>query len=240
MNFADIRAEIVAETERKSGSNKGLSNVPINLCIHSPSVLNLTLVDLPGVTRNPIGDQPADIETQVREMILEYIQQENCLILAVSAANVDLAISDGLKLAREVDKDGSRTIGVITKLDLMDKGTDARDIFENKQFPLRRGYVGVVCRSQKDIDNQKDIATALKDEHNFFMRHSYYRNIIDRLGIPHLQQVLNLQLTEHIRKTLPGLQDKLRKQLVTLEKDVTDFKLSHPDDPVILKKVLVE
>ena len=203
-------------------------------------MLNLTLIDLPGVTKIPVGDQPDDIEAQVREMILEYIGKENCLILAVSPANVDLATSDALKLAREVDKDGTRTIGVITKLDLMDDGTDARDIFENKLLPLRRGYIGVVNRSQKDIDNQKNIADALKYEHTFFKRHSYYRHIIDRLGTPYLQQVLNKQLTEHIRKTLPMLQDKLRKQMVILDKDVTDFKHSHPDDPAIMKKVMVE
>lgn len=239
-NFADIRTEIASETDRTSGKNKGVSSTPINLCIHSPNVLNLTLIDLPGVTKIPVGDQPDDIETQVREMILEYICKENCLILAVSPANVDLATSDALKLAREVDKDGVRTIGVITKLDLMDDGTDARDIFENKLLPLRRGYVGVVNRSQKDIDNKKDIAEALKYEQTFFKRHTYYRKIVDRLGTTYLQQVLNRQLTEHIRKTLPMLQDKLRKQMVTLKKDVADFKRSHPDDPTIMKKVMVE
>lgn len=86
-------------------------------------MLNLTLIDLPGVTKIPVGDQPDDIEAQVREMILEYISKENCLILAVSPANVDLATSDALKLARKVDKDGTRTIGVITKLDLIAVGT---------------------------------------------------------------------------------------------------------------------
>lgn len=176
------------------------------------------------MTKIPVGDQPDDIEMQVREMIMEYISKENCLILAVSPANVDLATSDALKLAREVDKDGMRTIGVITKLDLMDEGTDARDIFENKLLPLRRGYIGVVNRSQKDIDNQKNIAEALKYEHTFFKRHIYYRHIIDRLGTPYLQQVLNRQLNEHIRKTLPTLQDKLRKQMVVLEKDLSNFQ----------------
>lgn len=177
-----------------------------------------------------------NIETLIREMILEYISKENCLILAVTPANSDLANSDALKLAKEVDKDGTRTIGVIRKLDLMDKGTD---IFENKLLPLRRGYIGVVNRSQY-IDEQKDISAALEYEKTVFEGHSYYCHILDRLGTPYLQQVLNRQLTEHIRKTLPMLQDKLRKQMVTLKKEVTDFKHSHPDDPIIMKKVMVE
>ena len=54
-----------------------------------------------------------------------------------------------------------RTIGVITKLDLMDQGTDAKEILENRLLPLRRGYIGVVNRSQKDIDGRKDIKAAM-------------------------------------------------------------------------------
>ena len=105
---------------------KGISKKPIRLKVFSPHVLNLTLVDLPGLTKVPIGDQPSDIEDQVREMILEYIRPANTIVLAVTPANQDLANSDALKLARTVDKEGDRTIGVITKLDLMDQGTDAR------------------------------------------------------------------------------------------------------------------
>ncbi len=102
-------------------------------------VLNLTLIDLPGMTKVPVGDQPPDIEVQIRDMLLYFISNENCLILAVSPANSDLANSDALKIAKEVDPQGLRTIGVITKLDLMDHGTDARDVLENRLLPLRRG-----------------------------------------------------------------------------------------------------
>jgi dynamin GTPase len=102
-------------------------------------VLNLTLIDLPGLTKVPVGDQPPDIEHQIRDMILTFIARETCLVLAVTPANSDLATSDALKLAREVDPQGLRTIGVLTKLDLMDEGTDARDILENRVFALRRG-----------------------------------------------------------------------------------------------------
>ena len=108
-----------------TGSNKGISSIPINLRVYSPHVLNLTLVDLPGITKVAVGDQPKDIEEQIKNMILEFISKDACLILAVSPANSDLANSDALKLAREVDPEGNRTIGVITKLDLMDEGTQA-------------------------------------------------------------------------------------------------------------------
>merc|ERR1712110_454460 len=102
-------------------------------------------------------------------MILQFISKENCLIPAVSPANTDLANSDALQIAKAVDPQGLRTLGVITKLDLMDQGTDARDVLENRLLPLRRGYVGVVNRSQRDIDGRKDIVQALKAERQFFL-----------------------------------------------------------------------
>lgn len=87
----------------------------------------------------PVGDQPKDIEKQIRDMLLKYITKPNAIILAVTAANTDLANSDGLKLAREVDPDGVRTIGVLTKVDLMDQGTDVVDILAGRVIPLRLG-----------------------------------------------------------------------------------------------------
>ncbi|XP_074025554.1 dynamin-1 shibire isoform X2 [Leptinotarsa decemlineata] len=240
VDFEEVRKEIEAETDRVTGSNKGISNIPINLRVYSPNVLNLTLIDLPGLTKVPIGDQPIDIEQQIRAMILQFIKRESCLILAVTPANTDLANSDALKLAKEVDPQGIRTIGVITKLDLMDEGTDARDILENKLLPLRRGYIGVVNRSQKDIEGRKDINAALQAERKFFYSHPSYRHIADRLGTPYLQRVLNQQLTNHIRDTLPSLRDKLQKQYLTLEKDVDQFKHFRPDDPAIKTKAMLQ
>ncbi|CAG9575623.1 unnamed protein product [Danaus chrysippus] len=239
-DFNEVRGEIEAETDRITGSNKGISPVPINLRVYSPNVLNLTLIDLPGLTKVPIGDQPPDIEQQIKAMIFQFIRRESCLILAVTPANTDLANSDALKLAKEVDPQGLRTIGVITKLDLMDEGTDARDVLENKLLPLRRGYIGVVNRSQKDIDGRKDISAALAAERKFFLSHPSYRHIADRLGTPYLQRVLNQQLTNHIRDTLPGLRDKLQKQLLTLEKDVDQYKHFRPDDPSIKTKAMLQ
>ncbi|XP_058843104.1 dynamin-1 isoform X3 [Acipenser ruthenus] len=240
VDFEEVRMEIEAETDRITGSNKGISSIPINLRVSSPHVLNLTLVDLPGMTKVPVGDQPADIEHQIRDMIMQFVTKENCLCLAVSPANSDLANSDALKIAKEVDPQGQRTIGVITKLDLMDEGTDARDILENKLLPLRRGYIGVVNRSQKDIDGRKDIQAALSAERKFFLSHPSYRHMADRMGTPYLQKVLNQQLTNHIRDTLPGLRNKLQSQLLSIEKEVEEYKNFLPDDPSRKTKALLQ
>ncbi len=93
-DFDEVRAEISNETERLAGANKGITREPIRLRIFSPHVLHLTLVDLPGITRVPVGDQPEDIEGQIRAMLLEYVSNEKCIILAVHAATSDLATSE--------------------------------------------------------------------------------------------------------------------------------------------------
>ncbi|KAM9746276.1 dynamin-2 isoform 6-T6 [Menidia menidia] len=240
VDFDEVRAEIEAETDRITGSNKGISPIPINLRVYSPHVLNLTLIDLPGMTKVAVGDQPQDIEFQIREMLMQFITKESCLILAVTPANTDLANSDALKISKEVDPQGVRTIGVITKLDLMDEGTDAKDILENKLLPLRRGYIGVVNRSQKDIDGKKDIRAALAAERKFFLSHPAYRHMAERMGTPHLQKTLNQQLTNHIRDTLPGLRSKLQSQLLSLEKEVEEYKNFRPDDPTRKTKALLQ
>ncbi|GAA6218174.1 dynamin-2-like [Lates japonicus] len=240
VDFDEVRSEIEAETDRITGSNKGISPIPINLRVYSPHVLNLTLIDLPGMTKVAVGDQPQDIEHQIRDMLMQFITKESCLILAVTPANTDLANSDALKIAKEVDPQGLRTIGVITKLDLMDEGTDAKDILENKLLPLRRGYIGVVNRSQKDIDGKKDIRAALAAERKFFLSHPAYRHIAERMGTPHLQKALNQQLTNHIRDTLPGLRSKLQSQLLSLEKEVEEYKNFRPDDPTRKTKALLQ
>lgn len=73
------------------------------------SVLNITLVDLPGTTKIPLPSHPPDIVEQIRKMILAYIEREDCLILAVTPANTDLATSDALSIAKEVDPSGRKS-----------------------------------------------------------------------------------------------------------------------------------
>lgn len=212
-NFEDIRTEIVRETDAKTGKNLGISPIPINLRIYSPHVLTLTLVDLPGLTKVPVGDQPKDIEKQIREMIMKFISKPNAIILSVNAANTDLANSDGLKLAREVDPEGSRTIGVLTKVDLMDQGTDVIDILAGRVIPLRFGYVPVINRGQKDIESKKTIRDALKDELQFFENHPSYKAKAHYCGTPYLAKKLNGILLHHIKGTLPDIKMRIEHSL---------------------------
>uniref|UniRef100_A0A8C1EFV6 Dynamin-1-like protein n=1 Tax=Cyprinus carpio carpio TaxID=630221 RepID=A0A8C1EFV6_CYPCA len=206
-NFDEIRQEIENETERISGNNKGISDEPIQLKIFSPHVVNLTLVDLPGITKVPVGDQPKDIELQIRELILKYISNPNCIILAVTAANTDMATSEALKVAREVDPDGRRTLAVVTKLDLMDAGTDAMDVLMGRVIPVKLGLIGVVNRSQLDINNKKNVADSIRDEHAFLQKK--YPSLAARNGTKYLARTLNRLLMHHIRDCLPELKTRI-------------------------------
>ncbi|XP_038164776.1 dynamin-1-like protein isoform X3 [Cyprinodon tularosa] len=206
-DFEEIRKEIEAETERITGNNKGISDEPIHLKIFSPNVVNLTLVDLPGITKVPVGDQPNDIEIQIRELILKYISNPNSIILAVTAANTDMATSEALKVAREVDPDGRRTLAVVTKLDLMDAGTDAMDVLMGRVIPVKLGIIGIVNRSQLDINQKKTVADSIRDEHAFLQKK--YPSLANRNGTRYLARTLNRLLMHHIRDCLPELKTRI-------------------------------
>ncbi|PWZ09977.1 Dynamin-related protein 3A [Zea mays] len=222
-DFREIRREIQAETDREAGGNKGVSDRQIRLKIFSPNVLNITLVDLPGITKVPVGDQPTDIEARIRTMIMSYIKHKTCIILAVSPANADLANSDALQMARVADPDGSRTIGVITKLDIMDRGTDARNFLLGNVIPLKLGYVGVVNRSQQDINSDLSIKDALAREEKFFRTQPAYHGLAQYCGIPQLAKKLNQILVQHIKTVLPGLKSRISSQLTAVAKELAVY-----------------
>ena len=166
---------------------------------------------------------------QIKEMIKDYIQEENTIILAVSAANVDLGTSESLQFAREFDPEGKRTIGVITKLDLMDEGTNALNIFEGKLLPLKLGYIGVVNRGQKDIENRVSIETCLAQE-LAWLSQSPYKHIMHRMGSTYLAKVLNEQLGKHIKEKLPGIRTTIQKRITLLNATLEDMGYSSADD----------
>ncbi|KAL7445824.1 hypothetical protein ACHAXH_009633 [Discostella pseudostelligera] len=238
-DFAHIRDEISRDTNRLAGlHSKGVSPTPIHLKIYSPNVLSLTMVDLPGLTKVAVKDQPEDIEEQIYEINVQYGSNPNAILLAVTSANTDLASSDALKLARELDPRGERTIGVLTKLDLMDPGTDASEILQNKVIPLRRGYIAVVNRGQRDIDADLSIRVGLRNEERFFRTHPVYsrdRSIIGKCGTVNLARNLNGILIHHIRDCLPELKIRIANMMGDVQSELDALGMpeggSGGDDP---------
>ena len=206
-DWDEVRKEIEKETDRVAGDNKGICPDPISLKFYSTAVLSLTMVDLPGLTKVAVGEQPEDIEKQIKALILKFIENPNSIILAVSPANMDMATSESLKIARDIDPDGRRTLAVITKLDLMDAGTDAIDTLCGRVIPVKLGIIGVINRSQQDIIDKKDIKDAIKDEASFLQRK--YPTLATRNGTPYLAKTLNRLLMHHIRDCLPELKTRV-------------------------------
>lgn len=136
---------------------------------------------------------------------------------------MDLANSDSLKLARSVDPQGRRTIGVLTKLDLMDNGTHALDILTGRVYPLKLGFIGVVNRSQQDINGNVSMLTARKAEEEFFQSHAAYRNIAHRCGTKYLAKTLNQVLMAHIRDKLPDMKARLNTLMGQTQQELAAF-----------------
>lgn len=214
-NFDDVRKEIERQTDEIAGLNKGIVNDPIVLTIYSTNAPDLSLIDLPGITRVPVkgSDQTEDVEKLTRDMTLHYIKDPRTIILAVLPANQDMSVSDALQLARQVDPKGLRSIGVVTKIDIMDQGTDAGKMLRGEDVPLRLGYVGVKMRSQQDIQNGKPVKEALKDEKDWFDNHRVYGKLPPGLvGTPVLIDKLTQILFKHIRRFLPEIKKEINEK----------------------------
>ncbi|CAN1254468.1 Dynamin-related protein 5A, partial [Linum perenne] len=218
---AAVRKEIADETDRETGRSKQISSVPIHLSIYSPNVVNLTLIDLPGLTKVAVEGQSDNIVQDIENMVRSFIEKPNCLILAISPANQDLATSDAIKISREVDPSGERTFGVLTKIDLMDKGTDAVDTLEGKSFRLKFPWVGVVNRSQADINKNVDMIAARRREREYFATTPEYKHLANRMGSEHLAKMLSKHLEVVIKSRIPGIQSLINKTIAELESELS-------------------
>lgn len=208
--------------------------------IYSPNVIPLTLVDLPGLVKNALPNQPPDIPVQISNCVNQYISRPNAIILAVCAANADLATADALCAANRVDPDGDRTVGVLTKVDIVDKGAESAicKILNNEDYKLKLGWIAVQNRSQRDIDNHKSIIKHLQDESNFFFTHEHYKPFANRCGVTYLTRRLNQVLINHIQMTLPDLKMKVQSQLDKFQKELMSYG-TMPDDRGAKERMLL-
>jgi dynamin 1-like protein len=230
-DFIKVRETIEALTDEVCGKDKNILDKPIVLNVYSQTCPDLTLVDLPGVTRVPIEGQPKNIEEITKNMAIRYIEDPLTIILCVIAANSDIATSDGLKLAKEIDTSGSRTLGVLTKLDIMDAGTDARRALLNEEIPLKLGYVGVKNRSKLDLNNRISMAETKRKEKEFFKTHPAYKNLpAGNLGTDVLINKLTKIYFKIIRENLPRIVKAINDRLKTAEEELQGLGQPMPTD----------
>ncbi|KAG0555997.1 hypothetical protein KC19_11G019000 [Ceratodon purpureus] len=222
-DFAAVRKEISDETDRITGRSKQISPVPIHLSVYSPNVVNLTLIDLPGLTKIAVEGQSENIVADIENMVRSYIEKPNCIILAVSPANQDIATSDAIKIAREVDPQGERTFGVLTKLDLMDKGTNALDVLEGRSYRLIQPWIGVVNRSQQDINKNVDMIAARRREREYFQTSQDYSHLQSKMGSEYLGRVLSKHLEAVIRSRIPSITAMINKTIDDIEAELNQI-----------------
>jgi len=230
IDFDLVRKEIENKTNSLAGTNKGISFKSIVLKIHTHRY-DLTFVDLPGLTKLPVGDQPPDIDEQIQKLIMSYVNKSNSIILAVVTANTDPSTSESLQIAKKMDPDVIRTIAVVTKLDLIDEGTlqDTNELLCGHKIPVKLGIIGVVNRSQKDVVENKSMDSALSAETEFLKIN--YPGIYKNHGNKALVHTLQTVLITHIQNVYPQLRVKLVEMKRKLEKQ--RLPLCKPDEQIL-------
>ncbi|NWV33960.1 MX protein, partial [Grantiella picta] len=224
-NASEVDRAIRQAQDTVAGPRGAISGELISLEVRSPDVPDLTLIDLPGIARVAVGDQPKDIGDQIKMLLKRIIGCKETINLVVVPCNVDIATTEALKMAQEVDPSGERTLGILTKPDLVDRGTEESiiNILQNRVIPLKKGYMIVKCRGQQDIHNKMSLAAAIQLEKKFFESHTHFRIIMEegKATIPHLAEKLTNELVKHIIKTLPTLESQIRE---TLHKTLQDLQ----------------
>ncbi|XP_051739309.1 interferon-induced GTP-binding protein Mx2 isoform X1 [Ctenopharyngodon idella] len=235
---------VEAAQNELAGKGVGICDDLITLEVMSPDVCDLTLIDLPGIARVPVKGQPEDIGKQIKSLITKFIQMPETINMVVVPCNTDIATTEALKMAQEVDPEGKRTIAILTKPDLIDKGTEKNilDIVHNKVIPLRKGYVMVKCRGQQQINEKIPLEEATQMERDFFQKHNDFRCLLseDKATVKCLATKLTQHLVDHIKKLLPQLSEQIKKQLWDLRNKLKECETGPPQDPKGAKQFLIE
>ncbi|XP_048017805.1 interferon-induced GTP-binding protein Mx-like [Megalobrama amblycephala] len=227
-----------------AGNTVGICDELITLEISSPDVCDLTLIDLPGITRVPVHDQPEDIGDQIKNLILKYIAKSETIILAVVPCNVDIATTEALRMARDVDPEGYRTLAILTKPDLIDRGAeiDVLNIVQGKVIPLSKGYIIVRCRGQSDINNKISLGEAMEMEKKFFRNHRYFSSLLTdgKASTQCLADNLTKELADHIKISLPYLTEQIQTKLLSVQRELKKYEKGPPLEEELMGPFLSE
>uniref|UniRef100_A0A3B4XXB4 Interferon-induced GTP-binding protein Mx n=1 Tax=Seriola lalandi dorsalis TaxID=1841481 RepID=A0A3B4XXB4_SERLL len=233
---ADVEKKIREAQDKMAGVGVGISDDLISLEIASPDVPDLTLIDLPGIARVAVKGQPENIGDQIKRLIQKFITKQETISLVVVPCNVDIATTEALKMAQEVDPDGERTLGILTKPDLVDKGTEETvvDIVHNEVIHLKKGYMIVKCRGQKEITEKVSLTKAIERERIFFTEHVHFQILYDEgyATVPKLAENLTLELVHHIQRSLPRLGEQIEEKLKQTREELDKYGSGPPSDAV--------
>ncbi|ETW83241.1 hypothetical protein HETIRDRAFT_383311 [Heterobasidion irregulare TC 32-1] len=224
-DFAQIQ-KTLTDLNLAVPSSEAVSNEPIDLRIYSPYVPDLTLIDLPGYVQIASLDQPESLKEKIASLCERYIREPN-IILAVCAADVDLANSPALRASRKVDPLGLRTIGVVTKMDLVPADQGAV-ILSGNRYPLHLGYVGVVCKPSGKKGRRETTNAVTRRGDDFFRAHKeqFYGSSSLMVGTDTLRKRLMDVLESSMASSLHGITNAVQLEL---EEAQYQFKVQYND-----------
>ena len=214
----DVKKEIKNLTNIKAGENMNISQNEINIRIYSPNVPNLNFIDLPGLTMIACTDkgQPKDIKNQIENLIIKYIKPKNNIIMCIMPAREDLETDIALDLVKKYDTKCERTVGILTKIDLMNTNTDISDYLTNNisnDLKLAYGYFAIKNKNSNTISYKEHNSI----ENEFFNSHSVYSTMDkSHMGITNLSIYLSNILLSQIDSMMPSIKSKLNQQLIVL------------------------
>lgn len=236
----EVEQEIKTETERLLEDKKDVSGIPILLKVQKPGALPLTLIDLPGLVRVRAEGQPDNITEKIEEIVRSYIKSKSTVILAVTPACTDISGSEALVAAKHVDPNFERTLCVLTKTDLMDPGTDLAQTLRGEIVKVKLGFIPVICRGENALSRGVSIPEALAQEREYFSLHPCYKEKTSFCGVPYLVHRLHEVLKESIRRSTPGLQEKIASLIHRAEKEVLGLGDPPADKKQALMQVIAE
>ena len=226
-----IKALTEALLRRRGASFEAEHSILIELS--SPNHPDLTVIDLPGIVRTTVEDQAESVIEDVSNLIKQYLEQERTIILAVIPCNQDIATIDILNRAQKVDPDGDRTIGVLTKVDLIDKGGEGEidSILCGVKKPLKLGYIVLRNRSQQQIDNGLSLADAKSAERDWFGQHEHFKNLDPQLsGVDNLSKKLTAVLVQRIQQNVPPMIAEIRRKTDAAKTELTELPVQCQSD----------
>ena len=192
----------------------------LRLDICGPDEDHLTVIDVPGIFRMITeGVTTKQDRDMVRSMVTSYMVNPRSLMLAVIPANVDIATQEILDMAQEVDAQGRRTLGVLTKPDLVDKGAHKPviDLLEGKRHKLSLGWHIVRNPGQQELDNANAAINRHSLEDEFFRREAPWNTVQkEKRGIVSLRTKLQGVLAAHIRHEFPKVSGPPRSSGIVL------------------------
>ena len=209
-------------------TNSGVSKSIIEIRLTGPTYPNLTLIDLPGIVRSTSEHEHREMIGDIRHVMDQYLKNPRCILLALHPADIDRHNNEVFQLTKDVDPTSSRTIPVITKIDLVAPGTEGSvmRLIKGEDAKFSLGFSVVKCRTQEQLNKKMTLAKSFEEERDFFENRDPWKQLKQKnvYGIPNLIAKLTNLYLEMIQSTMPSVLSEIRNKKQELQRELLDFE----------------